>query len=185
MTQTWCPPRPQPSSSGAAMPAAISGWTMASRRKLPAANPGRERNFPVTRAPLKSGTRNDEQALDGFAEILFVSPFGLPAQHLFDHLGNAVGPRLWSTVIKNGQQMSSAMRLGHSLPFFIGLRVLAESQLHDWRQITLGFHGLRQPLCDLPRTAAAGFFVSGLGNPFGDFIPPRRIQRFKELQQPF
>jgi hypothetical protein len=38
------------------MPAAISGWMRASRRKLPAASPGREKSFPPL---LKNGTRND------------------------------------------------------------------------------------------------------------------------------
>src|SRR5947209_7771622 len=51
----------RPSSSGTAMPAAISGWTMASCRKLPAASPGREKSFPLVIKTLLSGTRNDDE----------------------------------------------------------------------------------------------------------------------------
>src|SRR5258708_37364318 len=102
------------------MPVAISGWTMASRRKLPAASLGREKSFLPDEDPLEECIRNDEQALDGLAEILFVSPFGLPAQHLLNRLRQLPRPCFRSAIVKEAEQMRAAMRWRHALPLLYG-----------------------------------------------------------------
>src|SRR6478609_9330916 len=136
------------------MPAAISGRTMASCRRLPAASPGRERNFlPVMKTLLKNRSRNDERALDGLAKILFVSRFQSPAQHFPDHLGQPLRPRFRLAIVKDTEQMCPPMRWRHALPFRTGFGVLAKSQLHDWRKRKFGFHGFHQALGNLLRPA--------------------------------
>ena len=89
------------------MLAAINGWTMASRRKLPAASLGLEKSFLPDEDPSKEWIRNDERALDGLAEILFVS--GFPAQHLIDHLGHPPGPRFRLAIVKDPEQVRASM----------------------------------------------------------------------------
>jgi hypothetical protein len=55
---------------------------------------------------------------------------------------------------------------------FGGPRIPAEGQLHDGRQLALGFHGFHQSLGNLPCTAPADVFTFRLGNPFCDLPPP-------------
>jgi hypothetical protein len=55
------------------------------------------------------GPETDEQALDALAEILFVARFGLPAQHLIDHVGQPPGPRFRLAIVKDPEQVCAPM----------------------------------------------------------------------------
>jgi hypothetical protein len=88
------------------MPAVINRWMRASCRKFPEASPGREKSFPHVMGTLEERNRNDDELpLDRVAEILFLRPFGLPAQHLFNRFGHAHRPGCRLAIVKDTEKM--------------------------------------------------------------------------------